>query len=219
MLSTVFIKSSELARSQTRDALRVQLPQDLPWVVMPYVDSVQAKATAAILASRAGVKGVLLCIEDDERLGFIRVVNEIFLISLCEYFTYLAQDAFPGRYWLDQAVKALNHSGKGLLAFNDGKWFGKLAAFGMVRRQWAVNNYAGALFHGGYKSHYADTELTLLAMDKMQLDYNPNAILMEIDYEKDKKPTTVSDKALFAIRKTHAFEGKVSQLKVLNLFV
>jgi hypothetical protein len=219
MLSTVFIKSSELTQPQTLQALLAQVPQEQPWVVMPYVNEEQAKTTAAILASRAGERGVLVCVEDDARLGFIRVVNETFAISTCEYFTYLAQDAFPGRYWLALALKSMKHSGKGLLAFNDGKWFGKLAAFGMVRRQWAVTNYGGELFYSDYNSHYADTELTLLAMENEQLDYNPNAVLVEIDYEKDRKPTSASDKALFAKRKINGFDGRVLQAKMLNLFV
>ena len=218
MLNTVFMKSSELAQPQASDVLRARLPHDQPWVVMPYVDAVQAKATAAILASRAGQAGILLCVEDDVRLGFIRVINETFKSSDCEYFTYLAQDAFPGRYWMALALRALASSGKGLLAFNDDKWFGKLAAFGMVRRQWATGNYGGALFHSAYNSHYADTELTLLAMEQIQLDYNPNAVLMEVDYEKDRKATSAADKALFADRKSHGFDGHVLQEKLLNLF-
>ncbi|MCL1940204.1 MAG: hypothetical protein FWG04_06035 [Desulfovibrionaceae bacterium] len=52
----------------------------------------------------------------------------------------------------------------GLLAFNDGCFFGSLAAFGLVDRQWTDSFYGGkTLFYPHYKKTYCDTELTDIA--------------------------------------------------------
>jgi hypothetical protein len=116
---------------------------------------------------------------------------------------YTAEDAFPGMNWLKFAYEALETTGKSLLAFNDGKWFGRLAAFGMVRSAWAKTNYAsGNLFFEGYKSHYADNELTDKANTAQQLCFTPNALLIEVDYQKGRRWTSnADDKALYSGRK------------------
>ena len=76
-------------------------------------------------------------------MNFSRATKE----SNYKYVVYTAEDAFPGMNWLKFAHEELETTGKSLLAFNDGKWFGRLAAFGMVRSAWAKTNYAsGNLF-------------------------------------------------------------------------
>lgn len=187
-------------------------------VVMPYTDATQAQQTAEILLSRAGVSMRLIAVFDDARLGFIRIANLVFQASPCPYFAYLAQDAFPGRFWLKIALDCIQQDNKGLLAFNDGKWFGQLAAFGMVNRAWAETIYDGPLFCPEYHSHYADTELTVIAQAQQQLAYSPHALLVEVDHQKDKRPTHADDKRLFAQRKTTGLNGKVTNPEWLNKF-
>lgn len=187
-------------------------------VVMPYTQKEQAQQTAEILQARAGVPMRLIAVLDDARLGFIQIANLVFQASPQPYFVYLAQDAFPGRFWLNIALDCLKQSNKGLLAFNDGKWFGQLAAFGMVNRAWAKTVYNGPLFCPQYHSHYADTELTLIAQAQQQLAYSPHALLVEVDHQKDKRPTNNDDKLLFAQRKTTGLDGKVSKPELLNKF-
>ena len=67
--------------------------------------------------------------------------------------------------WLALAVRAMEQQRASLLGFNDGKWHGQLAAFGLARRSWADSVYGGDLFFSGYRRHYADAELTLVARE------------------------------------------------------
>jgi GT2 family glycosyltransferase len=144
----------------------------------------------------------VVCLDND-RKGFIATANHLFKESNYKYVVYTAEDAFPGMNWLKFAHEALETTSKSLLAFNDGKWFGRLAAFGMVRSAWAKTNYAsGNLFFEGYKSHYADNELTDKANTAQQLCYTPNALLIEVDYQKGQRWTSnADDKALYSGRK------------------
>lgn len=198
--------------------------KEMPWtpsavdVFMPLTDWSAARAYAPVLASRAQCAGRLLLIEDDAAKGFLSVCNEAFKLSRAPFVVYLAQDAFPGRQWLALALHVLQSQNKGLLAFNDGKWFGQLAAFGLVRRSWVESVYADGLFFNGYHSHYADTELSLIAQAQNQLAFSPNALLMEVDAGKDSKPTRPADKQLFASRKASGFDGRVSDAALLAKF-
>lgn len=130
-------------------------------VYMPAINLEKAKQTAEILKSRAGTDCRIVDYVDNDRKGFIAVASHLFKESNYKYVVYTAEDAFPGMNWLKFAYEALETTGKSLLALNDGKWFGRLSAFGMVRSASAKPNYApGNLFFEGYKSHYADNELT-----------------------------------------------------------
>jgi hypothetical protein len=88
----------------------------------------------------------------------------------------------------------------GLLAYNDGKWFGRLASFGLADRSWISQYEPHDFFHSGYHSHYADTEMSALASATGKLGYNANIAMMEIDFEKDKKSVNLEDKILYANR-------------------
>ena len=160
----------------------------------------------------------LALVHDHQRLGFIEIANRCFQASHSRLFGYLAQDAFGGRRWLRLAVDALDADQKGLLGFNDGKWQGMLAAFGLGRRTWLEANYGGPLFHPDYTSHYADTELTLLAMAQKQYAHHAHAVLIELDWEKDGKGVNRLDKALFASRKTGWLAERIDNPALLNLF-
>jgi len=188
-------------------------------IVMPYNQPELARRAATLLASRSGVKdGVLLAIEDVEREGFITVVNRAFEATESTYFGYVAQDAFPGRQWLALAVSALRGRDKHLFAFNDGKWMGALAGFGLVSRAWAADNYDGALFYPGYRRHYADCELTVLALAEHVFGYNANSVLVEVDWEKDKKGVNSSDRKLYVERAQTGFGGKVTAPELIRMF-
>ena len=204
-----------------------QLAQPLPaeWarshtvIVMPSTDADQARQAAQLMCSRAGVvDALLLVVLDAARKGFIHIANQVFAATSSTWFGYVAQDAFAGRQWLATGVQTLTLKDKGLLAFNDGKWGGALAAFGLGRRSWFNQNYEGQLFHPGYTQHYADTELTVLAMGNGQYCYSPQAVLVEVDWDKDAKPVNALDKTLFVQRKTGWLKTRVKDAACLELF-
>lgn len=189
-----------------------------PLVVMPFIDVDQARRTAQQLARRAGQASVLLCVQDIRRVGFIAVANTVFARSRAPYFAYLAQDAFGGRNWLRHGLSTLIEKEGGLLAFNDGKWGGALAAFGMVERNWALSNYGGDLFHSGYKRHYADVELTLIAMQQRMLRFEPISLVVELDWEKEDRTVAEDDRLLYYKRGQNAFDRKVPNAGLRRLF-
>lgn len=189
-----------------------------PLVVMPFIEPESAKRSATQLARRAGIKGLLYAVYDDKRVGFITVANTVFRRSKAPYFGYTAQDAFAGRDWLRRGVAALEQKRGGLLAFNDGKWNGTLAAFGLVQREWAAGNYDGDLFQPEYKRHYADAELTIVAMQQKRFIYDPGSILIEVDWEKESQAVENADRVLFHLRSRDAYGGKVPDRQLRRLF-
>jgi len=191
---------------------------DEPLIVMPFIDVDEARRSATQLAMRAGAKGRLLCVYDVKRVGFIAVVNTVFRRSSAPYFGYLAQDAFGGRNWLKHGLSTLVEKEGTLLAFNDGKWGGVMAAFGLVDRQWALGNYDGDLFFPGYKRHYADVELTLIAMQQRKLRFEPISLVVEVDWEKDNRAVTEEDRLFYYKRAQTAFDGKVTNAGLRRLF-
>ena len=177
-----------------------------------------ARKTAKQLIGRAECPGLLIAVQDSERQGFIRTVNSVFRATNSELFGYVAQDAYSGRAWGEKVLRALSGKDRSLLSFNDGKWQGLLAAFGVARRAWAERNYAGDLFMPDYHSHYADVELTLMALQDGCHAYDPNCVMVEIDYEKDGKPIHGPDRSLYLQRLQSGFAGRVSSPKLLDLF-
>lgn len=172
--------------------------------VLPSVDTAAADRVAQQIVARSGVEDFeVIIFEDRERRGFIKVANDVFANSAGDWFGYVAEDAFAGREWLRIAHAAMADGGD-VFAFNDGKWFGKLAAFGMVRRSWVRDLYGG-LFHPAYHSHYADTELSVVAAVMGVLRSDPESLLVEVDYEKEKKAVNPDDKALFHARRADGF--------------
>lgn len=190
---------------------------DGPIMVMPFTNAAQAEQAAQLMASRAGTSGLLLAVHDEDRAGFIRMVNLAFQKTHSTHFGYVAQDAFAGRQWLHLAIEALG-SEQVLLGFNDGKWAGALAGFGLAQRAWAMHNYQGDFFHPGYQRHFADAELTLLAMQSGKYAYEPNSLLVEVDWQKDQGQVDAADRQLFLERKASRFDGKVTHPQLLGLF-
>ena len=189
-----------------------------PLVVMPFINPVLAARSASQLARRADAPGQILCIHDVEQKGFIAVANTAFRRSVAPQFAYVAQDAFAGRGWLSAGLEALALKSGGLLAFNDGKWNGALAAFGMVERGWALTNYDGDLFHPGYKRHYADVELTIIAMQQRKLRYTPEAMVVEVDWKKERSVVDQDDRLQYLKRGQGAFDRKVPDPGLRRLF-
>lgn len=216
-------------------------------VVMPFTRPAEARRTAQLMSKRAGTDGLLLGVYDEglpapakkggtaaadqdganggegeesgrERAGFVALVNAAFRTSSSPWFCYVAQDAFPGRQWLSIALAALEKKGGVLASFNDGKWHGHLAAFGLARRDWATKLYDGDFFFPGYGRHYADVELTVLALQEQGLVYAPESVLVEVDWEKDGKAVSSDDKALYLKRAKERFDGRVNQPALLERF-
>lgn len=156
-------------------------------IIMPCIDIQKGLKTAYILNKRASIPCKIIIAHDTMRYGFIKTTNKIFKKINAKYIVYLAQDAFPGKQWLLQAFQTLEQTGKGMLAFNDGKWMGNLASFGMIRRSWINSIYTNSLFYEKYVSHSADNEISALARAMKEYVYNPNSTLIEIDYEKENK--------------------------------
>lgn len=211
-----------LIESTQISAYASKLDVDGTLVVMPVIDLEMGKKAAKLAASRANADGLVLLVLDSERMGLIKIHNQVFLNSTSTYYAYLAQDAFVGRNWLSLGVAALNGQGTGaagLLGFNDGKWQGQLASFGLARREWVNDIYGGSFFFEGYSSHYADTELTLIAREQGCYAYEPNAVVIEVDWQKDTNPTTnPQDKTLFKTRAQQGFGGRVMSPELRNLF-
>lgn len=188
-------------------------------VVMPFTDEDAATRSAQLMAARSGIShGVILQIQDSEAQGFISLVNTAFAVTNSRFFAFVAQDAYAGRRWLQRGVAALEKNGRSLLAFNDGKWMGALAGFGLVRREWAASNYSGELFYPGYRRHYADVELTVLAMSSEQVCYDANSVLIEVDWDKDQKAVDSADRETYLQRAGGGFDGRVTSQKLLGLF-
>lgn len=212
-MKTVLIESTQIG------AYAPSLNVDGTLVVVPVIDLEMGKKAASLAASRANAQGLVLVVLDSARIGLIKVHNQVFQNSKSAYYAYLAQDAFVGRNWLSLGVDALNAQGAGLLGFNDGKWQGQLASFGLARRQWVNDVYGGCFFFEGYSSHYADTELTLIAREQGRYVYEPNAVVIEVDWDKDTKPSTnLQDKSLFQTRAQQGFGGRVLRPELKGLF-
>lgn len=196
----------------------VPIQCDGPIMVMPFTDLSLATRAANLASTRAGVTSMLLAVYDENRQGFIATVNQTFAATQSPWFGYVAQDAFAGRAWLALAVRAMQTKKAGLLGFNDGKWQGQLASFGLAERTWIKSVYGGDFFHGAYGSHYADTELTLIAREQGRYVYEPNSVLVEVDWDKESATVSATDRALFKSRAAAGFGGRVQNPQLLHLF-
>ncbi|WP_376695223.1 glycosyltransferase [Wenzhouxiangella sp. EGI_FJ10305] len=150
-------------------------------VIMPSINRRRALATARHLAHRAGMPVRIVVVLDNKRRGFVDTLNRSARRIRARYVVYLAEDAVAGQDWLKTAHRQLEDSGKGLLAFNCGKWHGRIAAFGMVRTAWVRGLYPKDILYSGYRAHRADNELTAIARANDEFVYCAEALLMEND--------------------------------------
>ena len=211
-MQTALVEASQVA------SMAAQLKTDGALVVMPSTDEAMARQAMQLAASRADAPGLLLVVMDTERMGLVKVHNLVFKHSQSPWYGYLAQDAFAGRQWLSQAHAALAKANASLLGFNDGKWQGQIASFGLAKRAWVEGLYEGDFFYAGYQSHYADVELTLIARDQGQYAYDPHAVMMEVDWHKDSAGVNLADKSRFKARAQNGFAGRVKSEQLLSLF-
>ena len=214
----------------TKDALQsANLKSSAAVMVMPFTDPIMAQKAAELAASRAGslrangelldvcAESILLAVHDTQRQGFVATVNQAFKVTQSPWLGYMAQDAFAGRNWLALALQKLqSQTGAALLGFNDGKWQGQLASFGLARRDWISKVYTDAFFFQGYHSHFADAELTLVARQQGVYAYEPQSVLVEVDWQKDQAAVNDADRRLFATRKKTGFGNRVSDPQWLN---
>ncbi|TPW27571.1 hypothetical protein [Pararhizobium mangrovi] len=186
-------------------------------VLMPAINLDKALVTARRLVARAGVKTTVLILHDADRDGFIPVVNRAFAATQAPFVVYLAEDAVPGYDWLKQGLNRLKETGKGLLAFNCGKWHGRLASFGLVRRAWVRTVYDDALLYPGYRAHKADNEISVIARVEDAYVYCRECVLMENDPQKNFRENVPQDRDLFQDRFRSGFEGRVDFEKLRPL--
>lgn len=170
-------------------------------VLMPCIDRVKGTETMKKLADSAGVEADYFLLMDDDRVGYVKKINEFVNNREYDFYVYTAQDAEPGENWLKIGLDTLQRTHKGVLAFNDGKWDGKLASFGMVRA-----SYLRPFFEDCYKSHYADTELSVKAHLDNQLAYNPKAVLRESNEGKSNKNVSEDDRKTFKKRQREIYK-------------
>ena len=188
-----------------------QVPGEIV-VIIPSIDIERARKTARVLLRKAGLRCSILIFHDDLLKGYIYAMNHCFKSLHNPFIVYTAEDAFPGSLWLKHAFMDIINGGLGLVSFNDGKWFGKVASFGLVRRAWAETVYNGNLFFNGYRKHAADNELTAIARFQGQYTYSSQATLLEIDFEKPwKNKTDPQDWNLFVKRLKSGFSGLVTK--------
>jgi hypothetical protein len=211
-MQTALVQASQIT------SIAPQLKTEGALVVMPSTDEAMARKAMQLAASRADAPGLLLVVMDTERIGLVKVHNLVFKHSQSPWYGYLAQDAFAGRQWLSQAHAALDKANASLLGFNDGKWQGQIASFGLAKRRWVDGLYEGDFFFAGYQSHYADAELTLIARDQGQYAYDPHAVMMEVDWNKDSAGVNMADKSLFKARAQNGFAGRVKSEQLRGLF-
>ena len=203
MLTVISCKSSNLPQASFEGRHETV-------VAIPYISPDRVARVAAVLQRRTDRDALLVLAEDDLRQGFIKTANMVFARTDSAYFCYLAEDVFPGHFWLEYALNPMKKTGAGLLAFSDGSFFGSVAAFGMVKREWVTTLYPEkCLFYPGYTSHCADTELSVIAERTRNLIFNPNALMVEVDYEKHLKRHNADDEALYARRHANCFDGLI----------
>ncbi len=201
----------------SRQLQRQAFATDGVLAVLPFTQPAQARQAAQLMSRRAEAPGLILGVYDEDGAGFVALANAAYRVSQSPWFAYVAQDAFAGRGWLRLALAALQ-GGAVLAAFNDGKWQGQLASFGLARRSWIDTLYQGDFFFSGYARHYADVELTVLALQQQGLAYDPHAVLIEADWEKDGKAVDAKDRALYLARARNGFGQRVSDLQLLARF-
>jgi hypothetical protein len=196
------IEIIEMGHKGPMETVRTMSGQGLA-VVMPTTDLGQATQAARRMLAYAQVPTRMVIAHDQARQGFIATINRLSEQLQPALLAYVAQDALAGQGWLKIAVECLQRERKSLLAFNDGKFAGKLASFGLVRTAFTRQLYGhGGIFHEGYHTHRADEELTHLAAMCRQLAYDPAALLMEVDYRLQRTVNAADSELYFQRKKT-----------------
>lgn len=157
-----------------------------------------AKKAAKLHEIRAGIDCEVHIVEDEKRVMWVKMHNDfVKKLNDYDYYCYSCADYIPGSDYLKIAIESLEGTGKGLFCFNDGKWHGMIATVGVITKEYLKRNYEGNLFNPVYHTHYADTELSQKAIEQGELVYDPEAVLMEADYEKEQKRVNIKDQMKF----------------------
>jgi len=211
-MKSLFIDALDLPSAQS------MLISDGPIMIMPSTDRALAERAVKLACSRSQADGLMVAVMDTQSLGFVSVLNRSYRASRSPWLGYLAQDAFAGRDWMALALQALQAKSGGLLGFNDGKWHGQLASFGLASREWVNGVYAGDFFFPGYRSHFADAELTLIARQHGRYVYEPGSVLIEVDWAKEQGKVDATDRSLFRARAMQGYGQRVSDPQLIRLF-
>lgn len=188
-------------------------------VLIPTIDIEKSKLNAKLMKERAETKCKIIVEEDREKIGWVAMINKMADENPADYYVYAADDAYPSRGWLRIALETLQQTNAGLVGFNEGKYQEMNAGFGLVKHDWIKTVYDKGILFSGYKSHYAEPELTMIAKGQGKFAYNPRASLIEIVYNKDGdniKRNNEEDRALFRKRKETGFNGLVKDQSILN---
>lgn len=121
----------------------------------------------------------------EKNLGFANTVNAAIKDSNASYFIYLGNDVIFGKDWLKEALRVYNEAfpqKDGLLTFNDGKWFGKIAAHGLIHRNF-LQHTGDTLFYPGYFHYHCDLDLTEIAKKNDKLVYAYNSVVYHMQYK------------------------------------
>lgn len=156
-------------------------------VVMPATDITQAVLAAQRMVRFAGMPMRMVIVKDFIGQGFIKTVNAVSNRLRPEYLAYVAQDALAGKNWLVRAYQQMTAENKSVCAFNEGRFLGNLAQFGLVKVAFTAQHYGEHnVFYDQYIKHRADDELTLLAKLHNEFVFAKDALLMEVDYSLQK---------------------------------
>lgn len=188
-------------------------------ILIPTVNPEKAKQVADICHQRAGYPHKIIVEEDVDRIGWVAMINKLHRENPADFYIYGADDMFPSRNFLKEAMEVMENTEIGLLAFNDAKWNGINATFGIVRQDWIKTIYDTDLLHKGYRSHYADPELTMIARGQNKYAYKPEISMVEIVYNKEGTNiprNNEEDRKLFRERKKSGFNGLVKGQEILD---
>lgn len=154
-------------------------------VGIPYAkyDECLVKTAVNIHKELAGVECYVVCEEDVGMIGWVNMHNNIVSKLHFDYYCFSCADYKPRKDYLKLAIARMQLENKGLCAFNDGKWDGKIASTGVISKEYYARF---GLFYPGYKNHGADDEITMFAKMHNEFCYEPLAYLEEIDGRNDR---------------------------------
>lgn len=159
-------------------------------IVLPYAkgNGERAEKIKRVMEIRAKIPCEVIPVEDLEGIGWVAIHNKMAKELDYTWYLYGCDDYFPSRGYLKVALEAAKKQKKHFVGFNDGKWEGSNFTTGLIHKSLIPRLYStGTLFAPIYHFHGADPDLTARGKLLKETIYVPEAVLMEIDYEKDFK--------------------------------
>lgn len=204
---------------KAREQDKIENTLDPVTILIPTINPDKAKQTADLIHLRAGYPHKIIVEEDADRIGYVAMINKMAKENPSKYFLYGADDMYPGRNFLSIAMDVKRQTNAKVVALNDGKFYGNIATFAIVDYDYVSNLYNGNILNSMYNFHYADPELTLIAKAQKVYSYAPDALLVEITYDKDgkdSKKNNEEDKQFFKFRKSINFDNIVMDQELLE---